>query len=66
MTSRTANILGFALMAVLVLALDRAGRRPGSRLAGFRQVLGRMMVTRRGRIGVLLVWWWLGWHFLAR
>ncbi len=66
MSSHWAAVLGFAILAVTVLAIDRLARRPQSQLAGFGTVMSRLMATRSGRIGVLVVWWWLGWHFLAR
>lgn len=65
-SSHWAAVAGFTLLAVAVLAIDRRARRPQSRLVGFAAVVGRLMATRTGRIGVLVVWWWLGWHFLAR
>jgi len=29
-------------------------------------LFGFVMRERWGRMGVLFLWWWLGWHFLAR
>jgi hypothetical protein len=58
--------LAFALVAAGMLVIDLRARRPGSRLVTFTVLAGRLMASRSGRIGVLVVWWWLGWHFLAR
>ncbi len=64
--TRWTAIVGFALVAIAALAIDRRARRAGSQLTTLATVLGRLMLTRGGRIGMLVVWWWLGWHFLAR
>ncbi|MDP9797078.1 hypothetical protein J2S43_005590 [Catenuloplanes nepalensis] len=69
--TRALAIGGFVLAGLLVLAVEWAARRPGSRvptlgdLCAFvmRYQVGRVPV---GRIGVLGFWWWLGWHFFAR
>jgi hypothetical protein len=59
-------LLGFALLLLLVLALDalgRAGREPFHPLA---EALDAAMATRVGRWLVLGAWLWIGFHFLAR
>ena len=66
MSSRTVTIVGFALLALAGLALHLRARQPGSRVPRFTDLLGALLETRRGRVGVVLVWWWLGWHFFAR
>jgi hypothetical protein len=30
-----------------------------------RQVFKRVMHYRGSRLGLLMFWWWLGWHFLV-
>jgi len=66
MTSRTLTILGFLCILLGVVALQVSSRRAGSRTPSLGQVFGYLMRTRTGRVGVLLSWWWLGWHFFAR
>ncbi len=66
MTSRTVTILGFVLIALGAVALQIWSARPETRVASLGELLGHLMGTRTGRIGVLLSWWWLGWHFIAR
>jgi hypothetical protein len=66
MSSRAVTIAGFLLLALAGLGLHLRARRPGSRVPRFGDLLGALLETRRGRVGVVLVWWWLGWHFFAR
>ena len=39
--------------------------RSGSRLVPVAVLLQSGMGRRAVRIAILLVWWWLGWHFLV-
>ncbi|WP_213451018.1 DUF6186 family protein [Rhizomonospora bruguierae] len=69
--SRLLAIAAFTLAAALVASVEWAARREGSRIptlgdlcAGvMRYRVGRVPV---GRVAVLGLWWWLGWHFFAR
>ncbi len=66
MTPRTAIVAGFAAILALVIATDLLARRPGSGVRPLGVTLAAALRTRGGRIVVLAVWLWLGWHFLAR
>ena len=66
MSSRSVTIAGFVLMALAAVGLALRARQPRSRVPRFTDLLGALLETRRGRVGVVLVWWWLGWHFFAR
>lgn len=57
--------LGFAALLLAALALETAARR-GTGPATAPQAVGAAMRTTAGRVAVLLVWLWLGVHFLAR
>jgi hypothetical protein len=65
------TIGGFLLAFALLIAVEWAARRPGSRIPTLGEVctwaveyeVARVPV---GRIGVVTLWWWVGWHFLAR
>lgn len=51
---------GFVLLAIVGLIVQlRAPEKAG-------ELLGTLVATRAGRILTVLVWGWLGWHFLAR
>lgn len=55
----------FAAFGVAALAIDSMAHRSGSRLVPVAVLLESAMGRRTARIAVLLVWWWLGWHFLV-
>lgn len=67
MNPRAITIAGYILIGLTALAVEVvARRRPDSRIPRFSELVGRVMEERWGRIGLLLVWWWLGFHFLSR
>ncbi|MGY1690809.1 DUF6186 family protein [Geodermatophilus sp. SYSU D01105] len=65
MTGTAAGVLGVAVLLGAALALEVAGRR-GRVAAPAAAAVGAAMQTTPGRVAVLLVWLWLGVHFLAR
>ena len=65
-TSRGVTIAGFVLIALAALVVEAAARRPGSRIPTLSALAGFVMRERWGRLGVLFVWWWIGFHFLSR
>jgi hypothetical protein len=52
--------VGFVLLGVVGLILQLTSPRKAPDL------LEWLVATRAGRILTVLVWGWLGWHFLAR
>jgi len=66
MSSRAVTIVGYVLIVGCGVVLELASRRPGSPIPSFGALLGRVMSTRSGRVGVMTGWLWLGVHFLAR
>ncbi|HEX6675282.1 MAG TPA: DUF6186 family protein [Actinomycetes bacterium] len=60
------TIAGYLLIAAAAAGLQLLSRREGSRIPPLGAVLGRVMRTRSGRVGVLAAWAWLGIHFFAR
>jgi len=52
--------IGFVLLGVIGLIAQL--KRPG--LAA--ELCAMLVATRTGRVLTVLVWGWLGWHFLAR
>ncbi len=59
------GVAGFVVLLVAALVLEGAARR-GAGPATVAQAVGAAMRTAPGRVAVLLVWLWLGVHFLAR
>lgn len=50
-----------ACALAIASALERR-RDPRASLGG---MFDRAMQDRAARVAILLIWWWLGWHFLA-
>lgn len=66
MTSRDVTIVGFGLILIVALSLDLLVRTSRVRLATLDEAISRAMRSSPARVAVLSVWFWLGWHFLAR
>jgi hypothetical protein len=60
------TIAGYALLLVAGIALQVLARRPGSRLRPIQAYASAVMRTRTGRWIMLVLWWWVGWHFFVR
>jgi hypothetical protein len=65
-TARAIMIVCFAVTIGAMLAVDVATRRRGRATAPLGTALTAAMRTGTGRVLVLGVWLWLGWHFFAR
>lgn len=66
MTMRALTILGFVVLFVAAAVLVAASRRYRERLATFAEAVDAVGRRRGTRLGLVLIWAWLGWHFLAR
>lgn len=55
----------YLLCIAAAIAVELISRRDPDRIAPFGDLMDRVMTTRSARIGVLLFWWWAGWHFLV-
>ncbi len=54
----------FLMCGVALFVVLRAGVRRGAMVPSAR-MFERAMANRTIRIAMILVWWWLGWHFLV-
>ena len=59
-------IAGFAAIIAIMVAVDLLARRRRRETAPLGTALTAAMRTGAGRVVVLGVWLWMGWHFLAR
>ena len=41
------------------------GRYTSAKIARFGDLVEQVMSRRGNRIAVLIIWWWLGWHFFT-
>lgn len=58
------SVLVFCLCGVALVVGLRAGVRRGAMVTSVR-MFERAMANRTVRIIMLVLWWWLGWHFLV-
>ncbi len=54
----------FCLCGVALFVVLRAGVRRGAMVTSVR-MFERAMANRTVRIAMIVLWWWLGWHFLV-
>lgn len=66
MTSRQITIIGFVLFGLAGVLLEWRARSRRSRLVPMGDIITWMARNTPGRVALLLVWWWTGWHFFAR
>ena len=66
MTARSLTIVGFSVLAVVLVALTLAGRTGRLGLVSPGEVLNVLLSRTSVRLAIVLGWAWLGWHFLAR
>jgi Family of unknown function (DUF6186) len=64
-TSHNVTVAGYALILLAGVGLEVASRRGGSAIPSLRQVLGRVLRSRAGRVAVIAAWAWVGLHFFA-
>jgi hypothetical protein len=62
---RDITIAGFLACVVAAVVIELRARRTPDYFAPLGTLLERVMATRSARIGILLFWWWAGWHFLV-
>ncbi|TCK22379.1 DUF6186 family protein [Pseudonocardia endophytica] len=60
------TVTAYVALVVAVLVLELLGRRAGSTVPTFSDVATTVASTTVGRLALLALWWWTGWHFLAR
>jgi hypothetical protein len=65
-TSRAVIVAEFAAIIAAMVLVDLVARRTRGGPAPLATALTGAMRTMPGRLLVLGVWLWLGWHFLAR
>ncbi|MBF6146450.1 MULTISPECIES: DUF6186 family protein [Nocardia] len=66
MTDRALVITGFAVLAVIAVSMAVVAHRRRMSFAGLGATVRYLTRTRTARIVAVILWAWLGWHFLAR
>lgn len=55
---------GYIVLLLLAIILWYTTRGSEGRFASLAQLFHRILHYRGTRIGLILAWWWFGWHFL--
>jgi Family of unknown function (DUF6186) len=63
-TSRVLTIAGYLMLAATLVATEVVARRPRARVPTFAGLVRWGLRHRSAQLGIVLAWWWLGWHFL--
>jgi len=66
MSSHDVTVAGYLFCVLLGVVVQLVSARPGSRIPSIGTVLGWIMRTRSGRVGVTAGWMWVGLHYFAR
>ncbi|MGZ4150539.1 MAG: DUF6186 family protein [Actinomycetota bacterium] len=66
MTSHDLTLIGYLAIASTALVLELLALGGRGRIPTIGRILGRVMRTRAGRVGVLTGWAWLGLHLFTR
>ena len=66
MTTRTVFLAGYVLFGITLLALALLADRRPSAAATVSELADAATRRRLGRVLALIVWWWIGFHVLAR
>ncbi len=64
MNPRLLTELTYLALAVGLLGTEALARSPRSTVPTFGALVRRAMRHRSAQLGLVLAWWWLGWHFL--
>lgn len=59
------TVSAYAVLAAALLALEVAGARHPERFATAGRLLTWAMRRRSTQLGILFVWWWVGWHLVT-
>ena len=64
MTSRVLTIAAYVVIALSLLVTELWSHRPGTVVPSLVELVRWAARKRSAQFGLLLVWWWLGWHFV--
>lgn len=64
--SRAITIAIYLACALALLGTDLAARYTKAKVPTASRLLRWMLRRRSAQIGMLMAWWWIGWHFLGQ
>lgn len=62
---RTATILVYIGVGVALVVVELLARFTEVKVPTLAALFRWMMRKRSAQIGILMAWWWIGWHFLG-
>lgn len=65
MTSREWTIAVYVVLGLTLVALEVLARLRLARVPTVADLLGAVLRHRSAQLGLVLAWWWLGWHFFC-
>ncbi len=66
MSSHAIGIAGYLVLLLAAAALVVLSHRPGRKVATAGQLVASARRSWAGRVALVLVWWWVGWHLFVR
>jgi hypothetical protein len=55
----------YLLIALIALSTYFYSSRVPEKIAPFRALFNFVICHRVSRFAILVIWWWIGWHFLG-
>jgi hypothetical protein len=65
MTSRIVTIAIYGVLFASLGVLELLARYGPQKVPTLAQALRWAMRRRSAQIGIVMAWWWIGWHFLV-
>jgi hypothetical protein len=65
-SSYAIGIGGYCVLLAVIGLLIFASHRSGSRVTTGGRLIASIRASRTGRVVLVLVWWWVGWHLFVR
>lgn len=62
---RELTIAIYVLCALALVLVEVLARRTRLRIPTLGQLFRWMLRRRSAQLGVVMAWWWIGWHFLG-
>jgi hypothetical protein len=64
-SSHLATLVAYAAVGLLALAVELAALLAPHSMPRFGDVVTWALRRRSTQLGLLLLWWWLGWHWVT-
>lgn len=58
-------VIEYLAVILVGFAVWLLGRLRPDKVSPFGDLISRIMHNRNTRIAIIVVWWWLGWHFFT-